>query len=295
MQIKKTLTSDYYILNACSCLGSRYYNPRESVWLSVDPLATYDPIQNKEHYIDGQHNNGVFNQSNLNPYIYCYQNPVLLVDPNGKQNKAPFFSNVTREILFGLRHPIVAINVGEDEGKYSDNISSIAARFGRAGNILSLNQNGGDQGSERGAFRHATWQAIITILEGEDIAQKIGNAHEKNPNADLNIRLYKSNEYNEADQTADLLNNIIGRSIGSKSKNFKEVAGKVLEEFHNNGLWQARINSEGQWEVFKGKLSDKKYKSYSELLKTLDENGRTLEEQKDYNLHELLRESRSKW
>ena len=25
---------------------------------------------------------------NLNPYVYCYQSPVILVDPNGKQVKA---------------------------------------------------------------------------------------------------------------------------------------------------------------------------------------------------------------
>jgi len=84
MQIKKTLTPGKIPKNACSCLGSRYYNPRESVWLSVDPLATYDPFED-ENFIDGEHNNGVFNSFNNNPYIYCYQNPVILIDPNGKQ------------------------------------------------------------------------------------------------------------------------------------------------------------------------------------------------------------------
>ena len=65
--------------------GARYYNPRESVWLSADPLSGYNPNNESEHYIDGQHNGGVYNSFNLNTYGYCYQNPVLLVDPNGKQ------------------------------------------------------------------------------------------------------------------------------------------------------------------------------------------------------------------
>ncbi len=39
-----------------------------------------------EHYIDGDHNDGVFNHYNHNVYGYCYQNPIILVDPNGKQN-----------------------------------------------------------------------------------------------------------------------------------------------------------------------------------------------------------------
>lgn len=67
--------------------GARYYNPRVSLWLNVDPLADYNPFYNKEHYIDGQHNGGVYNSGNLAPYAYTYQNPVVYVDPNGKQAK----------------------------------------------------------------------------------------------------------------------------------------------------------------------------------------------------------------
>lgn len=65
--------------------GARYYNPRVSLWLNVDPLADYNPFYNREHYIDGEHNEGIYNSGNLNPYIYTYQNPVIYVDPNGKQ------------------------------------------------------------------------------------------------------------------------------------------------------------------------------------------------------------------
>jgi RHS repeat-associated protein len=63
--------------------GARYYNPRESVWLSVDkPLIDGT-------YMSGIHNGGVYNSFNLNGYAYCYQNPVLLVDPDGNQTVAP--------------------------------------------------------------------------------------------------------------------------------------------------------------------------------------------------------------
>ncbi|SIS70774.1 SpvB/TcaC N-terminal domain-containing protein [Chryseobacterium gambrini] len=68
--------------------GARYYNPRVSLWLNVDPLADYNPFYNDEHYIDGQHNGGVYNSGNLNPYIYCYQSPIRYIDPNGKQSDA---------------------------------------------------------------------------------------------------------------------------------------------------------------------------------------------------------------
>jgi RHS repeat-associated protein len=59
--------------------GARYYNPRESVWLSVDkPLIDGT-------YMSGIHNGGVYNSFNLNGYMYCYQNPVRLIDPDGNQ------------------------------------------------------------------------------------------------------------------------------------------------------------------------------------------------------------------
>ncbi len=51
----------------------------------MDPIAVYNPIFETEHYIEGQHNGGVFNAGNLNSYGYCYQSPVKFVDPNGKQ------------------------------------------------------------------------------------------------------------------------------------------------------------------------------------------------------------------
>ena len=64
--------------------GARYYEPRLSLWMSVDPISNYDP-RNSENYLDGEHNGGVFNAYNLNPYSYCYQTPIRFVDPNGKQ------------------------------------------------------------------------------------------------------------------------------------------------------------------------------------------------------------------
>ena len=64
--------------------GARYYDPKLSLWFSVDPLSYYNPLGHDNH-IDGKHNGGIFNQGNLNPYIYCYNNSVKYLDPNGEQ------------------------------------------------------------------------------------------------------------------------------------------------------------------------------------------------------------------
>ena len=64
--------------------GARYYDPRTSVWQSPDPiLGKYLPtvVRGKQRPgITG----GVFESSNLGLYTYVRNNPLRLVDPNGK-------------------------------------------------------------------------------------------------------------------------------------------------------------------------------------------------------------------
>ena len=106
--------------------GARYLDMKTSLWLNTDPLSGYNPIQETEHYIDGQHNSGIFNPMNLNTYGYTYQNPILYIDPNGKQvyfnskvdksNKRYFeFSNQGNNSK--LSH-LTIINVFDKNNKY---------------------------------------------------------------------------------------------------------------------------------------------------------------------------------
>jgi RHS repeat-associated protein len=115
--------------------GARYYNPKVSLWLNVDPLADYNPHMNTEHYIDGQHNGGVLNQGNGNPYIYCYQSPVKYVDPNGKQVDV----TVNRNTIMMSQHLIFYGSQATTElsGRISSNVTD---QFNREN--LSYNLNG---------------------------------------------------------------------------------------------------------------------------------------------------------
>ena len=60
----KHLTSDKSISRGYNYYDARYYEPKTEQWLSVDPIALYDPINEVEHYIDGQPNGGYFNLKN---------------------------------------------------------------------------------------------------------------------------------------------------------------------------------------------------------------------------------------
>jgi len=64
--------------------GARYYDARTSRWISTDPiLEKYLPTGNKEKD-ENLTAGGVFNSYNLNMYHYAGNNPVVMIDPNGK-------------------------------------------------------------------------------------------------------------------------------------------------------------------------------------------------------------------
>ena len=52
-----------------SYFGARYYTSDLSIWLSVDPMSDKYP--------------------SLSPYVYCADNPIKLVDPNGEEFSNP--------------------------------------------------------------------------------------------------------------------------------------------------------------------------------------------------------------
>jgi RHS repeat-associated protein len=64
--------------------GARYYDPRASVWLSVDPLAEKYP--------------------NVGSYVYCSNNPVIFIDPDGKEGHMFYKKDQKAEQRFALNY-----------------------------------------------------------------------------------------------------------------------------------------------------------------------------------------------
>jgi len=188
-----------------------------------------------------------------------------------------FKSDTLKTISFGLRHPIISLQIGKVKpGVGNTNISTNASRFA---NAFDFEDNDAQEGSEVNAFRHTFWISIITSKWGENIGLQVGNAHEKNQNVIHEIKDIYSHKFktlSDADQAVDLLNNVIGRKIGkttSIDSTSKDIAKKVLDYYYTNGLNIVKETDDGHYVIVKERLSYERYKDDLIILETLDENG----------------------
>ncbi|WP_317614907.1 RHS repeat domain-containing protein [Apibacter adventoris] len=87
--------------------GARYYNPRESVWLSMDPLYI-------AHLDADSNTGGVYDSKNLSVYSYVHNRSVNAVDPDGEDIIILYDSNS----VYGLGHSAVLIGNDKDGWRY---------------------------------------------------------------------------------------------------------------------------------------------------------------------------------
>ena len=232
--------------------GARQYSTSIRRWMVPDPMS--------EKYYD------------VSPYVYCAGDPVNYVDEKGWE------ADLYQTILYSISHPKKAISVGPSRRGWN-NISSIATRFSTTNDILINSQPTDsddriDEGTQVGAFRHTLWQAMIISRYGYYHAKRIGDVHEEDPSVNLSQRTFMS--LSEADQTTDLLNNILGRNLGGSNMNAtnNEMARIVLDYFHEYGLFTTHKNDKNEWVIERTKITDEQYELFTKALEELDEYGR---------------------
>jgi RHS repeat-associated protein len=181
--------------------GARYYNPRESVWLSVDkPLIDGT-------YMSGIHNGGVYNSFNLNGYAYCYQNPVRLIDPDGNQvdvivDKGNWFKG-------DVGHTFISVGSGDNQTVYT---------YGRwAGTYPVLGVHGPLNNGP----------GVMIKLVGEDARAEIKNYISK-----YDAQVYRISNVDESIVKSYLDNQFISSSTLPNQKKYKDdTRAHVIDEY----------------------------------------------------------------
>ena len=103
--------------------GARYYEPRVSLWLSTDSLT--------EKY------------ANISPYVYCNDNPIRLIDPNGKALGDFFLSMEKAAVDFGLFYNDNSIR---EDIEYGSSIYQVRNSNGQLGYTYTIVERGSKHG-----------------------------------------------------------------------------------------------------------------------------------------------------
>jgi RHS repeat-associated protein len=145
--------------------GARYYDPRVSLWLGVDPLA--------EKY------------RNVGGYVYCVENPVKFVDPDGMQ------SQISNAIFGWLIPPARASTPGQIMQQEAYHVRKNIVRYATPGEDIYGIFTGRDfDGNEYNRGTATAWAAIGLIPETKLI--KLGKVAEflKIPAKELKVVMY---------------------------------------------------------------------------------------------------------
>ena len=154
--------------------------------------------------------------------------------------------HVLKEYLFTQGHPISAWKIGSTDWDKDGDIATSAVAFstnvklGGESRDEMVAQN--RDGTIQNAFRHALLMAFTTIELDELTARNVGNAHESHSNRHFVFQEgHVFTKKWEADEWADLANNLLARKLASTWNNDeitrKDVAGILLDYFKDKGLY----------------------------------------------------------
>ncbi|ANO47693.1 yd repeat protein [Flavobacterium columnare] len=222
--------------------GARYLDMKTSLWLNIDPLAEKFP--------------------NTSPYVYCLNNPIKLIDPDGRWPEPPAWwtngvakwnrlNNAEKNII---KWDVRFYKANDIEKNADAAFAMTEATFGKQG-----------KGDESDAFRHAFWQATNTQDVGESFTRKWSDAHEYGTS---------TNEV-RTDLYMDIHNNDVGIEIGKANPKAtpEELRNIILDRISKGDLLiinsnDKLIKSDGNGlKTSQIRQYDKAHKIATEILK----------------------------
>ena len=235
-----------------SYFGSRYYSSDLSIWLSVDPMS--------DKY------------ASLSPYVYCADNPIKLVDPNGEEIYV-FDENgkyIERQGEKGSPDQI-AIKKSNGElcksSEYNNGTiqlglnGSVKQNDGTIVNVQSLKIKGDNNALDCFKFvadnSAVEWSLVRTGYKKGDegsnyLSNSQENGHENSVNLFINTKMYIREHWHSHPS-----GNLKASSVDYKSaESFRDRNGFLFDSFRYIPTY---IYSQGQ------------HKEYSPLLKALED------------------------
>ena len=166
-----------------SYFGARYYDANLSIWLSVDPLASKYPHQSS--------------------YVYCSNNPIMLIDPTG-MNDLPYL------IFNGKTH---TLQIWDDGNTPDDNSDDFFLGEFDAHNEVTLTSNG-------------KWEDGTYEMQDKNMANKHPGSYEKDgitlkdsPNGAYGTDgIYRAKNFKET--TTEKIRSGMGIHAGRENKDF---------------------------------------------------------------------------
>lgn len=159
--------------------GARYYDPKVSIWLSVDPLAEKYP--------------------NASPYNYCLQNPTNLVDPTGMSPEEEPKKNIYIVLDYDGKKPIDTnretvefkdMEKSKWKGIYANNIQDANEQVknylkgDKADNILLESHGGFSEYTRNGESRKGTYLSVDnnnnSLINDKDLSESISGVNTRN-------------------------------------------------------------------------------------------------------------------
>ena len=202
--------------------GARYYDPKLSLWMSVDPMAETSP--------------------HLSSYVYCNNNPIRLIDPDGRIVTVAD-DNAKRNIINSLSFE-EAQYVRFNESGVLD-VSLLNQYKGTSENYIALNSLANSQTNYVYAVTDKDLEGNSFFEKGSDLENPdnfyYGSTYfpgaVNNPSPDENVYIFTASFLNARTQTRNTAHE------GYAHGYFYELSktDKSINPYHTKGIVGSRI------------------------------------------------------